>query len=163
MASPPASRRPVSAVVDLDAVAGNVAALCAAVAPAAVCAVVKADAYGHGAVPVARTALASGARWLAVALPDEGAELRAAGIDAPVLLLSEPGRTEFDDAVAAGLRPTLYTQRGVEETAKAVARAGAPPQPVHLKVDTGMHRVGAPPAAIGDLVAAVAERPELTL
>ncbi|HZB70844.1 MAG TPA: alanine racemase [Acidimicrobiales bacterium] len=157
------SRRPVAAVVDLDAVAANVAALVEAVRPAAVCAVVKADGYGHGAVPVARTALAAGARWLAVALPAEGATLRSAGIDAPVLLLSEPGPDEFDDVVAARLRPTLYTQRAVEETAKAVARAAAPPLPVHVKVDTGMHRVGAPPARVAELVAAVAERPELVL
>jgi alanine racemase len=157
------SRRPVAAVVDLDAVAANVAALAAATTPATVCAVVKADGYGHGAVPVARTALAAGARWLAVALPGEGAVLRGAGIEAPVLLLSEPGPHEWDDVVAARLRPTLYTERGVEETAKAVARRGGPPLPVHVKVDTGMHRVGAPPDGIPELVAAVAERAELTL
>jgi len=157
------SRRPVAAVVDLDAVAANVTALAEATRPAAVCAVVKADGYGHGAVPVARTALAAGARWLAVALPSEGAVLRAAGIEAPVLLLSEPATDEWDDVVAARLRPTLYTDRGVEEVAKAVARAGGAPLPVHVKVDTGMHRVGAAPERIPDLLAAVAERPELTL
>ncbi len=155
--------RPVRAVVDLDAVAANVAALVEAARPAAVCAVVKADGYGHGAVPVARTALAAGAPWLAVALPAEGAVLRAAGIDDPVLLLSEPGPDEFDDVVAAGLRPTLYTERGVEETAKAVARAGAPPLAVHVKVDTGMHRVGVAPDRAPELVAAVADRSELVL
>ena len=157
------SRRPAAALVDLDAVAANVAALVEATSPAAVCAVVKADGYGHGAVPVARTALAAGARWLAVALPSEGAALRAAGIEAPVLLLSEPGADEWDELVAAALRPTLYTQRGVEEMAKAVARAGGPPVPVHVKVDTGMHRVGAAPDRIPELVAAVAERAELSL
>jgi alanine racemase len=157
------SRRPVAAVVDLDAVAANVTALAEATRPAAVCAVVKADGYGHGAVPVARTALAAGARWLAVALPSEGAVLRAAGIEAPVLLLSEPAMDEWDDVVAARLRPTLYTDRGVEEVAKAVARSGGAPLPVHVKVDTGMHRVGAAPERIPDLLAAVAERPELTL
>ena len=157
------SLRPVVAIVDLDAVAANVAALVEATAPAAVCAVVKADGYGHGAVPVARTALAAGAEWLAVALPSEGAALRDAGIDAPVLLLSEPGPHEWDEVVVARLRPTLYTQRGVEEMAKAVARAGAAPLPVHVKVDTGMHRVGAPPERIPELVAAVADRAELEL
>ena len=157
------SRRPVAAVVDLDAVAANVVALVEATSPAAVCAVVKADGYGHGALPVARTALAAGAAWLAVALPGEGAVLRDADIDAPVLLLSEPGSDEWDDVVAARLRPTLYTERGVEEVAKAVARAGGAPLPVHVKVDTGMHRVGAAPGRIPDLVAAVAERAELSL
>jgi alanine racemase len=157
------SRRPVAAVVDLDAVAANVAALAEAVRPAAVCAVVKADGYGHGAVPVARAALAAGARWLAVALPSEGAVLRAAGIDAPVLLLSEPGPDEWDDLVAARLTPTLYTQRGVEETAKAVARAGTPPMPVHVKVDTGMHRVGVAPEHVCALADRIDAREELEL
>lgn len=157
------SRRPVAAVVDLDAVAANVAALAEVASPAALCAVVKADGYGHGAVPVARTALAAGATWLAVALPEEGASLRAAGIDAPTLLLSEPAPDAFDDVVAARLRATLCTQRGVEEAAKAVARAGGPPLPVHVKVDTGMHRVGAPPERVPELVTAVAHRPELEL
>jgi alanine racemase len=156
-------RRPASAVVDLDAVAANVAALAEVASPAALCAVVKADGYGHGAVPVARTALAAGATWLAVALPSEGAVLRGAGIDAPVLLLSEPGPDEWDEVVASRLRPTLYTERGVEETAKAVARAGAPPLAVHVKVDTGMHRVGAAPERIPELLAAVADRAELEL
>src|SRR5262249_43652226 len=64
-------------------------------APARLCAVVKAGGYGHGAVPVARAALDGGAEWLAVALVEEGRELRAAGIDAPVLLLSEPTATSM--------------------------------------------------------------------
>jgi len=157
------ARRPAWAEVDLGAIGHNVGVLRAAAAPAAVCAVVKADGYGHGAVPVARTALAAGARWLAVALPGEGAALRAAGIDAPVLLLSEPGPDEWDAVVAARLRPTLYTQRGVEETAKAVARSGSRALAVHVKVDTGMHRVGAAPESIPELVAAVEERAELSL
>jgi alanine racemase len=158
-----ASRRPVAAVVDLDAVAANVAALAEVASPAALCAVVKADGYGHGAVPVARTALAAGASWLAVALPEEGAALRAAGIDAPTLLLSEPAPDAFDEVVAARLRVTLCTHRGVEEAAKAVARAGGPALPVHVKVDTGMHRVGAAPERVPELVAAVADRSELEL
>ncbi|MBA2336736.1 MAG: alanine racemase, partial [Acidimicrobiia bacterium] len=85
--------RPVRATwveIDLGAVAHNVAVIAAAVAPAALCAVVKADAYGHGDVPVATTALAAGASTLAVALVEEGVRLREAGITAPILLLSEP-------------------------------------------------------------------------
>ena len=111
------SRRPVAAVVDLDAVATNVAALAEATAPAALCAVVKADAYGHGAVPVARTALTAGARWLAVALPGEGTVLRDAGIDAPVLLLSEPGPADGYDVLT-------LSGRGDKDLAEVVERLG---------------------------------------
>ena len=81
--------RPARVDVDLSAIAHNVGELRRRAAPALLCAVVKADGYGHGAVEVSRAALAAGAHALAVALPVEGAELREAGIDAPVLMLSE--------------------------------------------------------------------------
>ena len=129
--------------VDLDAVDANVRALVAFARPASLCAVVKADGYGHGAVPVARAALAAGADHLAVALVEEGLELRAAGLDAPVLVLSEPPPDAMADAAAAGLTPTLYTPDGVDAAAAVGADAG---WEVQLKVDTGMHRVGARPA-----------------
>ncbi len=155
--------RPAWAEVALDAVAATVAAMAAVAAPAVLCAVVKADGYGHGAVPVARTALAAGAAWLAVAMTGEAAPLRAAGIDAPILVLSEPSPAELPDAVDLDLCTTVYTIAGIEALARAVARAGAPPLAVHLKVDTGMHRVGADPADVPGLAGAVAERPELVL
>ncbi len=158
-----AGGRPVWAEVDLEAVAANVRALCGVVAPAGLCAVVKADGYGHGALAVSRAALGAGASWLAVAMAAEAVPLREAGIDAPVLVLAEPSPGEHDAVVALGLRPTVYTRQGIEGLAAAVARAGAGTLPVHLKVDTGMHRVG---AATGDarvLAAAVAEQPELVL
>ncbi|CAN5241887.1 alanine racemase [soil metagenome] len=143
--------------------AANVATLADLAAPAALCAVVKADGYGHGAVPVARAALAAGASWLAVAMPGEGAVLRSAGIEAPVLVLSEPSPAELDAVVALGLRASVYSSSAIEGLAKAVSRAGAEPLAVHLKVDTGMHRVGADPAEAMALACAVAERPELVL
>lgn len=134
------------AVAEIDAVAveRNVELLVRRAAPAAVCAVVKADGYGHGAVAVARAALAGGARWLAVALVEEGVALRDAGIDAPVLVLSEPPVDSFGEALAAGLTPTVYTEAGIDAAA-AAARAAAAGWSVQLKVDTGMHRVGAAP------------------
>jgi alanine racemase len=132
-------------------------------APAALCAVVKADGYGHGAAAVAQAALGAGASWLAVAMAGEAAPLRAGGVDAPVLMLAEPSPGELDDVVALDLRPTVYTRSGIEGLAHAVARAGAPPLPVHLKVDTGMHRVGADTADALALATLVAERPELVL
>jgi alanine racemase len=156
--------RPAWAEVDLGAVKENTAALAALAAPAALCAVVKAGAYGHGTVPVARAALDGGASWLAVALVDEAAPLREAGVTAPILLLSEPALDALPEAVALGLTPTLYSLAGVEAAAKAVASAGrTAPLPVHVKVDTGMHRVGAPPELAANLVLAVEERPELRL
>lgn len=149
--------------IDLGAVAANVATLSELVTPAQVCVVVKADAYGHGAVPVARAALGAGARWLAVALVAEGVALRAGGIDAPVLVLSEPTTGELDDLVAHGLRATVHSQLGIEALAKAVADAGAPPVPVHLKVDTGMHRIGVRPELAVARALEVVERRELVL
>ncbi|MGH2393728.1 MAG: alanine racemase, partial [Candidatus Limnocylindria bacterium] len=82
--------RPSWVEVDLGAIRSNVERLRELVAPAAVCAVVKADGYGHGDVPVAEAALAAGAEWLAVAQVPEALTLREAGIDAPLLVLSEP-------------------------------------------------------------------------
>src|SRR6476660_8161949 len=135
--------RPVWAEIDLEAVRANVKVLRATCAPAELLAVVKAEGYGHGAVPVARAALEGGATGLGVALVEEGSELRAAGIDAPVLVLSEPVPTAAASVVAHRLTPVVYTLTGVDALAKAVADAGGHDHlDVHLKVDTGMHRVG---------------------
>lgn len=131
--------------VDLDAVRHNVRRL--TLPGSLVMAVVKSDAYGHGAVPVAKAALDGGATWLGVALVEEGLELREAGIDAPILVLSEFPRGSEKDALTSGLTPTVYSEEGVAavaEAARAVGRSTA----VHLKLDTGMHRVGVwPPDA----------------
>ena len=160
--------RPAWAEIDLAAVRHNVAALAAEVGSAQVCAVVKADGYGHGSVEVARAALDAGASCLAVALVEEGIKLRDHGVDAPILVLSEAPTGQVADLVAAGLTPTVYTHEAIERVAKAVAeRDGATsapvgPYPVQVKVDTGMHRVGAEPSAMVDLVADIDGRPELT-
>jgi len=137
--------RPTVVEVDLEAVRYNVRRL--KPPSAELMAVVKADAYGHGDVPVAKAALEAGATWLAVALVEEGVGLREAGIDAPILVLSElpPGAEE--DALAHDLTPTVYTEGGIERLAKATAQGGLPVA-VHVKLDTGMHRVGLwPPEA----------------
>jgi alanine racemase len=133
------------------------------VAPAQVCAVVKANGYGHGAAAVGRAALAAGAEWLAVAQVHEAVTLRDAGIDAPVLILAEPRADEVDDAVDTGARLALYSPPAVEAVARAVRRRRKPPIAVHVKVDTGMHRVGCAPEDLVDLAHAVAKRPELRL
>jgi alanine racemase len=152
--------RPAWAEVDLDAIRHNARVLREMVAPALLCAVVKADGYGHGAVPVAHAALDGGANGLAVALVEEGVTLRDAGIDAAILLLSEPPPDAMGDVVAHRLTPTVYTTKGVEAVAGA---AGAGPVPVHVKVDTGMHRVGAARDEAVALARAVTDAPGLEL
>ncbi len=150
--------RPSWIEVDLGAVRHNAAALTAAVAPADLCAVVKADAYGHGDVPCAEAALEGGAAWLAVALVEEGARLREAGITAPILVLSEPAVGDASEIVHWDLIPTVYRH----EFVAALAAAATSPIPVHLKVDTGMHRVGCAPADALGLAEAIAAAPQLT-
>jgi alanine racemase len=152
--------RSARAEIDLDAVAHNVGVLLATVAPAALCAVVKADGYGHGSVAVARTALQAGASCLAVALPGEGTVLREAGIDAPILLLSEP--EAWDEALDAGLTPTVYNAEAIDALGKAAADRDVVVD-VHLKVDTGMHRVGAPYELAVERAQRIAADPHLRL
>lgn len=151
------------AEVDLDAIAANVRMVRSHVAPTAVWAVVKADGYGHGAVAVARTALAAGAEGLCVALVQEGVELRQASIEAPILVLSQQPDDTLRDLVANDLTATVYSQAAIRALAEAVRAAGRTNHPVHLKIDSGMHRVGAAPADVAPLVGAVAEFTELRL
>ena len=148
--------RPAWATVDLDAVRHNASLLARIAGPAELCAVVKADGYGHGAPAVARAALEGGATWLAVALVEEGVALREAGIDAPVLLLSEAPTEALPAAVEHRLLPTAYTHGAIASLAKVVGDTGSAPVDVHLKVDTGMHRVGADRSEIPSLVEALA-------
>ena len=148
--------------VDLTAVAHNVGAVRSAVAPALVCAVVKADGYGHGAIAVSEAALAAGADWLGVALVEEAAVLRRAGIDAPILLLSQPRVADLAAVVRFDLRPTITSPVAVGPLAD-VAREQGRVVPVHLKVDTGMNRIGVAPSAALDLAREIVGRPELRL
>jgi alanine racemase len=129
------------AVVDLDAVAHNVGVLRAAAPGADLMAVVKADGYGHGAVPVARAALAAGASWLGVCTLEEALDLRAAGIDAPLLSwLHLPGE-DFAPAVAAGVDLSVSSREHLAAIVAGAAWAGRPPR-LHLKIDTGLSRNG---------------------
>lgn len=158
--------RPAWAEIDLAAIRGNARLLTDLVAPAKLCAVVKAWAYGHGPVRAARAALEGGADWLGVALVEEGRQLREAGVTAPVLLLSEPAAGAMPEVVRSGLTPTLYTTSGLEALIAAVHWAPdsvTGPVPVHVKVDTGMHRVGALPQDAVALALDVAGHQELEL
>lgn len=146
--------RPVWAEIDLAAVRHNVRLLRELAAPSRLCAVVKADGYGHGAVAVGRAALEGGASCLAVATVEEGMELRDSQITAPVLVLSEPPPEAMDQLVAGGLTATLYSALGVQSAQRAASAAGKLLD-VHVKVDTGMHRVGADPAELRSIVSSV--------
>jgi alanine racemase len=130
-----------SAVIDLDAIRHNVRRLAAAASPAKVMAVVKADAYGHGAVPVARAALEAGASWLGVAHISEALALRAAGFDAPMLAWLHTTESNFGAAVAAGV--DIGCSGWELDRIVAAAREQEHPARIHLKVDTGLGRNGA--------------------
>lgn len=152
--------RPTRAEIDLEAVAHNVGKVADLVAPAEVIAVVKADGYGHGAVPVARAALRAGAAWLAVALVEEAEELREAGVTAPILLLSEATPAAAARAVSADVVPTVYSL-GFGEALRLEARRRGQPVAVHLKADTGMARVGVPRSEWDSFLRVVRAWPEL--
>ena len=144
----------------MGAVRHNARLLCSVASPASLCAVVKADGYGHGALSVARAALEGGAACLAVATVEEGLALREGGVAAPVLLLSEPPEGAMGEVVSSGITPTLYSPAGVRSAQQAAAAAGRR-APVQVKVDTGMHRVGADPSELEQVLEAVASAPNL--
>ena len=152
----PSAERWAWADVDLDAVQHNVGVLVSAAAPAAVWAVVKADGYGHGAVAVAEAALAGGAEGLCVALVQEGVELRRAGITAPVLVLSEQPVEQLAELVAYRLTPTICRAESIEPIVRAVGAERFAGYAVHVKVDTGMHRMGVRPEDTVALLDAIA-------
>jgi alanine racemase len=147
---------PSCAMIDVDAIVDNVRALRSFAPNSELMAVVKADGYGHGMVPVAAAALRGGARWLGVAQLAEGLALRAAGITAPVLAwLAVPGDA-FAEAITAGIDLGVGSRWSLEEIADAARVLGVPAR-VHLKIDSGMSRNGITPAQWPDLVDLVAK------
>jgi len=145
-----------SARVDLGAIERNAARLAAVAGPAALCAVVKADGYGHGMVPAARAAQAGGASWLAVATAEEARGLREAGVEGSVLVMGALSPEELDVALAAGADVVAWREGFV---ARLAAGAG-----VHVKLDTGMGRLGTrDPAEATRVAEAVAARGDLRL
>jgi alanine racemase len=133
--------RPTWVEIDLEAIANNVRLLVQLAAPAKVLAVLKADAYGHGMVKVARTALNNGASWVGVATLGEAISLRRAGIDAPILVMSYMPAWQAHEAITHQISATIFTR----ELAQAFSRAAADLNQmayIHIKVDTGMGRLG---------------------
>ena len=140
----------------------NVAIIAQRVAPAQIWAVVKANGYGHGAIPVAQAALAAGATGLCVAIVDEGVALRRAGITAPILVLSEQPAELAEFIVGYQLTPTITSSRGAAIIGN-LAEQQDRKVPVHIKVDTGMHRVGVLPEELRQLVSYMGSQPSLSI
>jgi alanine racemase len=143
--------------VNLSAIEGNVRAI-RGISGVPVMAVVKANGYGHGAIEVSRAALTAGASWLAVSCAEEALVLREAGITAPILVLGMVTAQEADDAIAAGLSLSVYCIESAELYSRRAAALGRSVN-VHLKVDSGMGRLGTlpgePTLALARLIAAM--------
>jgi alanine racemase len=155
--------RATRALIDLDAIAANVTAIRRWVGPKPqIMAVVKGNGYGHGIVPSAFAALAGGADWLGVTYPQEGEELRRAGVTAPILLLGLLQPEEASRIAAAGLDQTVASPGEIAALAQAARFAGRKIH-VHLKVDTGMGRIGAPPEDAASLARQTAREKSLVL
>ena len=154
--------RPVWAEIDLDALAANVRNLKRRARGAALIAVVKANAYGHGAVAVAQTALAAGADYLAVICLDEGEQLRRAGIKAPILIMGHTPLSQASQLVDLDLTTTVSSY----EMAQALARRAQERDTVarvHIKVDTGLSRYGLPPREAIALANKIRDLPHIAI
>ncbi len=146
------------AQIDSAAIAANTAVLAERAGTAEVCAVVKANGYGHGARAAAEAALSGGATRLGVAQVHEGIALRDAGLDVPIWLFSEPDPQEFADCVRYRLEPPVYSERGLHSLREISGDLS-----VHLMIDTGMHRVGAAPGDAVRIAGRIRSTPRLTL
>ncbi|MFQ5946256.1 MAG: alanine racemase, partial [Anaerolineae bacterium] len=158
-----AAHRPTWVEIDLSAVAHNVRRIVEEVGPEVrVLAALKADAYGHGAVQVARTAMANGASMLGVACLPEAQELRRAGIDAPILVLGYTPAWQARDALLIDLRTTIFSTDAAEALSRA-AEGLDRDAIVHVKVDTGMGRLGLKPEEVVAFLRKVSALPRLEL
>ncbi|HST10998.1 MAG TPA: alanine racemase [Terriglobales bacterium] len=141
--APRQSARPTWAEISLGALCENFRTVQAHVGSSvSVCAVIKADAYGHGAIAYALALEAAGAKWFGVTTTDEGMPLRSAGLGGRILLMTGFWRGEEEEVVRQNLTATVWEPWHVELLDQAARRLDAPAQPVHLKIDTGMGRLG---------------------
>lgn len=159
-----AALRKTCALVDLDAYKDNLRAIRSHLKPGCkLMAVVKADAYGHGLVPIAKAAQEAKADWLGVALVEEGIVLREAGITLPILVLSGQGLEATCEAVRHGLVLTAFTPRHVQDAQLCVRRLGVDAR-VHIKLDTGMNRIGVKTdEALSELLSMLTDMPKVKL
>jgi len=157
-----AATRPTWAEVSLGNLRHNFGVVQRHVGPGVdVCAVVKADAYGHGAVECARALEEEGARWQGVTSLDEAIPLRDAGIQGRILLMTGFWRGEEEEIIRQRLTPTVWEPGQIELLERAAVRLGVAKHPVHLKVDTGMGRLGFPPEDLPQICAALKAAPHL--
>lgn len=155
--------RPTRAVIDLSAFAKNIALIRTHVKTnVRLCIAVKADAYGHGIESIARTAVDAGVEFLAIATVDEALAVRRAGLEIPLLLYSLPAPEEIPDIVGGGITPLVADVGFVERLDEEAIRQGET-LPVHIKIDTGMGRIGCRPAEAPDVAEEVAKRRGLRL
>ena len=155
-------RRPAWAEISASAIAHNVRVLKEVMGDTALCAVVKANGYGHGAPMAAQAALDGGADSLAVAIVDEGIELRGVGVSAPILLLAEIPPETIPEALSHSLTLTIGSLSGARAAVASAERLGGRHR-VHVKVDTGMHRMGVDPSEVDDVVDVLVASPAIDL
>ena len=154
--------RPTEARISLGAIARNAGRLRQVIGPrVGIIAVVKADAYGHGAVRVARQLEGLGIQGFGVATVEEGVELREAGVRSPVLIMGAAYGEDHEEVIAQGLTPMVGVAGDVERFAMAARRRRILRLPVHLKVDTGMSRLGVTTSRFQDFLRACAEHPSV--
>ncbi len=161
-AANPSSDRPTMATVDLNALTHNYQEMARRIGDRKVLAVVKAQAYGHGAIPVSRRLVELGIHMLGVALVEEGRDLRDAGITAPILVMAPVFPGQADVIVGAKLTPVVYTLAVARALSDAVAGMGRT-LGVHVKIDTGMGRIGLSPEEAVDFIVAVGKLPGLAV
>lgn len=132
----------VLAIIDLDAIAYNMTNIKSKVGKEiGIIGIIKADAYGHGSVEISKVILENGADWLAVAVVDEGINLRKNGIAAPILLLGYTPELRLEDVVNNGFIQTVYTYETAKKLSDVAVRLGKTAV-IHIKIDTGMGRIG---------------------
>ena len=161
-AAPADSVRPTRAEIGLEYLRHNLTEL-ARVAHVPIWAVLKADAYGHGAKAVARTLERAGAQGFCVALIEEGIELREAGIVAPILVMGSHYASAWPELLRHQLTPVLSRVDQIEALAEEVRERAGPAFGVHVKIDTGMARLGVPMSELSGFAEALLRRPELRL
>ncbi len=156
-------RRDAWVEVDLGAIEHNMAVVRSLVAPGIrIMSVVKSDAYGHGAVGVSELLVASGADWLGVASVDEGCQLRAAGIMKPILILSPCPSWALATAIESDLQLTLTSAAQLPDIAEAATRVECRAK-IHVKIDSGMHRLGIRPESALDVLTSLTNYEQLRL
>lgn len=162
VASQAVSGRPTAAIVDLCAIENNFRYAERLAPGRMIMAVVKAEAYGHGAVEVSRRLVSLGAAMLGVALLEEGRQLREAGIKSPVLVMGPLFPEQADEVVRLGLTPVVFGEPFARALSQACRRQGRETD-VHIKVDTGMGRIGLRPEDAADFICSIAGYPGLRI